>query len=131
MALFQKLSEGLARRTSRRGLVSRGAQGLFGALAGAAAGTIAHEASAGFLNTSCQFPGPPCDCDKCWSNGVCAKPCVILTQFYATGCWVSATGATCCDCHCVIPSTQGWCGCGTDYHNSLVNCPHGTADDLP
>ena len=129
MPILRTVSEGLARRTSRRGLFGRGAGTLFGVLAGAAAGGAVREVAAG-VNTSCQFPGPPCPCDRCFSNGVCAKPCTILTAFYASGCWVSFQGATCCDCDCLGRDGTGWCGCGTDYHNSLVNCPNGTAEDL-
>jgi hypothetical protein len=131
MPLLRTVSEALARKTSRRGLVSRSAGTLFGALAGVAAGAIARDASAG-IGTSCQFPGDPCPCDKCRSNGVCAKPCAILTQFYASGCWVAfENGATCCDCDCLGRDEIGWCGCGTDYHNNLIYCPNGTADDIP
>jgi hypothetical protein len=130
MPFLRTVSETLARKTSRRGLVSRTTGTIFGALAGIAAGSVALEGTAGVL-TSCQFPGPPCPCDKCRSNGVCAKPCAILTQFYNSGCWVSFQGATCCDCDCLDHGGFGWCGCGTDYHNSLLNCPNGTADDLP
>jgi hypothetical protein len=120
--LLQRVSEGLARRTSRRGLIDT----TFGVLAGAAAGAAIGPggADAGF-GTVCFFPGPPCACDRCMSTGVCAKPCVILTTFYASGCWVTGS-VTCCDCDC---SDAGGdvCGCGSDYHNSPINCPGGTA----
>ncbi len=129
MPFFRRVSEGLARRTSRRGFFGRGADVAFGALIGAAAGTLARPGSAGAgPSTSCSFPGPPCRCERCvragsGSNGVCAKPCVILTAFYASGCWVSGTGATCCDCDCQGLDGVGWCGCGSDYHSNPVNCP--------
>ncbi len=110
MALLQRVSEALARTTTRRGLFGRGTDLAFGALAGAGIGTI------------CAFPGPPCACDECSRNdgtatGVCGKPCLILTLFYASGCWVTA-GVTCCDCTCT-----GACGCGSDYHNDPAFCP--------
>jgi len=128
MELIRRLSEGLARRTSRRGLFGRGAEVAFGALAGAAAGTLAQagSASAGFGATVCGFPGPPCACEACRSNGVCAKPCVILTAFYTSGCWVTSS-ITCCDCDCQGLGGIGWCGCGSDYHNNLDFCPDGAA----
>jgi hypothetical protein len=124
MDILRRTSEGLARKTSRRSLFGRGTGVAFGALIGAAAGTLgqAGGASAGG-GTSCSFPGPPCACDKCQHNGVCAKPCIILTAFYAAGCWVSNTGATCCDCDCHGIGGTGWCGCGTDYQNDPANCP--------
>jgi hypothetical protein len=121
--LIRNVSEGVARKTSRRGFFGRSTDLLFGTLAGAAAGTIARgggNAIAG-TDTVCQFPGPPCNCDKCQSNGVCAKPCVILTTYYATGCWVSA-GITCCDCDC-SHAGETVCGCGSDYHNNPAHCP--------
>ncbi len=127
MPLLRHATEGLARRTTRRGLFGRAAGTLFGTLAGIAAGTAVREASAGVIDTSCQFPGPPCQCEKCRVNGTCAKPCVILTQFYASGCWVSFEGATCCDCDCQGVNGYHWCGCGTDYHDNVRNCPQGTA----
>jgi hypothetical protein len=123
MPLFKRLSEGLARKTSRRGLFGRGADVAFGALAGAAAGTLmqAGGAVAG-QGTVCIFPGPPCHCDQCQENGVCAKPCIILTAYYPSGCWTSGT-VTCCDCDCPGGQGSGWCGCGSDYHNNPQYCP--------
>jgi hypothetical protein len=125
--LLQRLSEGLARRTSRRGLMET----TFGVLAGAAAGAAigSDGADAGiFGGTVCAFPGPPCPCDRCMSTGVCAKPCVMVTVWYASGCWSDINPqvgpVTCCDCQCEAPS---YCGCGSDYHNAPVNCPGGTA----
>ncbi len=126
MSLLTRLSEGLARNTSRRGLFGRGAELAFGTLAGAASGTIWRQGPAEAVHdccAGCAFPGPPCECDKCQPNGVCAKPCVILTTFYASGCWVSSRGGTCCDCDCQEINGFGWCGCGTDYHNDPHNCP--------
>ena len=117
MELFQRLSEGLARKTSRRSLFGRGAEVATGALLGAAAGTLTRPGSAAAAHTVCQFPGPPCPCDGCNETGVCAKPCFINTTWYAAGCWVNG-GVNCCDCIC-----GGSCGCGTDYHNDPANCP--------
>ena len=119
-------AERLARKTTRRGLFGRGADIAFGALIGAAAGTLtrAGAATAGG-GTVCVFPGPPCPCDGCHSNGVCAKPCVILTAYYTSGCWVTGS-VTCCDCDCP-DVTSGWCGCGSDYHNNPTYCPDGNA----
>jgi hypothetical protein len=122
------VSEALARRTPRRGLFGRGAEVAFGALAGAAAGTISMRTGTAGIGTTCAFPGPPCRCEWCQANGVCAKPCVILTTFYATGCWVEDENlATCCDCDCPAQSGNGWCGCGSDYHNDVTYCPDGNA----
>jgi hypothetical protein len=128
MPIVQKVSEGFARKTSRRGLVGRGAGLLFSALAGAAAGTLTRGSGAiAGPGTACSFPGPPCHCDKCQPNGVCAKPCVILTTYYASGCWVTTPpgqpAVTCCDCDCPDIAFSGNCGCGSDYHNNPVNCP--------
>jgi hypothetical protein len=123
--LLQRLSEGLARRTSRRGLIDT----TFGVLAGAAAGAAVGSGGvdAGFGGTVCAFPGVPCPCNRCMSTGVCAKPCVIVTLWYASGCW--ATGpTTCCDCLCAGETATTYCGCGSDYHNTPSNCPGGTAD---
>lgn len=121
MAFIRRMSEGLARRTTRRGLFGRGADVAFGLLAGAAAGSLTRPGAVIAGGTVCAFPGPPCACDHCQTNGVCAKPCVINTTWYASGCWVTA-GITCCDCTC--PREGGGtvtCGCGSDYHNA--NCP--------
>jgi hypothetical protein len=124
MPLFRRASERLARKTTRRGLFGRSADVAFGMLAGAAAGVLAREGATAGAGTACFFPGPPCHCDQCQSNGVCAKPCVILTTFYTSGCWVAtANGATCCDCVCPDISESGWCGCGSDYHNDPAYCP--------
>jgi hypothetical protein len=120
------LAERIARRTSRRGLFGRGAGVLFGAIAGTAAGVaIGGGGVSALQGTVCSFPAnQPCSCDKCQSNGVCAKPCVILTTFYASGCWVDG-GFTCCDCSCPDQPgpPAGWCGCGSDYHNNPSFCP--------
>ena len=125
MSLVKNVSEQVARKTSRRGLFGRGAEMLFGALAGAAAGTAiggGGSAIAG-ANTVCAFPGPPCNCEDCQSNGVCAKPCVILTTYYASGCWTTGP-VTCCDCTCPgTPTFNHNCGCGSDYHNNPSFCP--------
>jgi hypothetical protein len=131
VALWRRVSEGVARKTTRRGFFGRGADVAFGALAGVAAGTITRGrpvSATHVLDTVCAFPGPPCACDKCLENGVCAKPCVILTTFYASGCWVAGAGVTCCDCDCQgLPDVHGnpatACGCGSDYHNDPHNCP--------
>lgn len=120
MPLFQRVSEGLARKSTRRGLFGRGADVAFGALAGAAAGTLTRGRGAiAGAGTVCVFPGPPCSCDNCQESGVCAKPCVILTAYYTSGCWTSGSNILCCDCEC--PDT-GWCGCGSDYHNDPTYC---------
>ncbi|MDZ4278476.1 MAG: hypothetical protein U1B78_04995 [Dehalococcoidia bacterium] len=124
-------AEGIARKTSRRGFFGRGADLLFGALTGVAAGEGFRRRPAGAGGTTeCVFPGPPCACENCLrpdgvtSNGVCAKPCVILTQYYASGCWVSFPGGfTCCDCTCPDIPFSGWCGCGSDHHNNPSLCP--------
>ena len=122
MAFWRSVSEGLARKTTRRGLFGRGADVAFGALAGAAAGTLtrAGGASAGF-NTVCAFPGPPCSCENCQTSGVCAKPRVMNTNWYPAGCWTTQT-VTCCDCTCPDIGGLGWCGCGSDYHNNPAYC---------
>jgi hypothetical protein len=131
MSALRTLTERLARRTTRRGLFGRGSEIAFGALAGAAAGTLTRpdSASAG-IGTLCFFPGSgPCPCEGCQANGVCAKPCVILTQWYVTGCWVTG-GVTCCDCDCNgLVGGVDWCGCGTDYHNDVAYCPKGNASN--
>ncbi len=124
MAFLQRVTEALARRTTRRGLFGRGADLAFGALVGVAAGSLVRPDSviAGRF-TVCAFPGPPCACEYCRVDGVCAKPCVINTNWYASGCWVTS-GVTCCDCRCP-PDSAGRtvCGCGTDYHNNPEFCP--------
>jgi hypothetical protein len=125
MEILRRATEGLARKTSRRGFFGQGADVAFGLLAGAAAGTLAggREAIAG-AGTVCAFPGPPCPCDGCLSNGTCAKPCIIMTVYYASGCWVAGGGSvTCCDCDCNGFGGRQVCGCGSDYHNNPANCP--------
>jgi hypothetical protein len=120
---LRSVAEGLARRTTRRGLFGRGAEVAFGALAGAAAGTLTHGSGAiAGSGTVCYFPGPPCACDQCQTSGVCGKPCVILTEYYTAGCWTTAE-ITCCDCDCPSGQGRGWCGCGSDYHNDPQFCP--------
>ncbi len=119
--IFRSLTERLARKTSRRGLFGRGAELATGTMLGVAAGTLTRPgaASAG-VGTVCAFPGPFCGCDGCNSNGLCAKPCVINTTWYASGCWV--TGAvTCCDCDCNGFQGHNTCGCGSDIYSDL--CP--------
>lgn len=127
MDLVKNVSEGLARKTSRRGFIGRSADVMFGALIGTAAGTAMRpdRASAG-LSTVCVFPGPPCSCETCLANGTCAKPCIISTIVYASGCWVTSD-VTCCDCACQDLPGRGFCGCGSDWHNDVENCPDGNA----
>jgi hypothetical protein len=117
MPALQCVSEGLARRTTRRGLFGRGAQTATDLLLGTAAGDATQVRSAAASpSTVCVFPGLPCACDRCSSGGVCAKPCMFWVG-YASGCWVTDT-VTCCDCVC----PEGICGCGSDYHNNPANC---------
>lgn len=121
----RNVAEGVARTTTRRGFFGRGADLLFGALLGAAAGTAARSrgvSATHVVNTVCIFPGPPCPCDGCRTNGVCEKPCIIMTVYYASGCWVTG-GVTCCDCDCNGFGGRDVCGCGSDYHNDPHNCP--------
>ncbi|MEX2158492.1 MAG: hypothetical protein WEB04_03740 [Dehalococcoidia bacterium] len=128
---LRRIAEGLARRTTRRGLFGRGADVAFGALLGAAAGAVTGVGGviADTRNTYCAFPGPACPCDGCLSNGMCAKPCIIMTVYYAGGCWVTFNSklghnVTCCDCDCngQLGPTQV-CGCGSDWHNNPALCP--------
>jgi hypothetical protein len=127
MPLLRHVSEGLARKTTRRGLLGRGAVVAFSALAGVATGAAADSALAGGGGTVCAFPfGRACPCDGCQASGVCAKPCLINTTWYATGCWVSGN-VTCCDCSCVAIGGTSACGCGSDYHNDIGYCPDGNA----
>jgi hypothetical protein len=133
MRLFQRVSEGLARKTSRRGFFGRSAGIAMGALMGTAAGSIARPEPIGathVYNTFCAFPGNGCPCDGCSAGGVCKKPCIIMTVYWASGCWVTA-GETCCDCDCNgnlnFPASIGGgpahvCGCGSDYHTDPHNC---------
>ena len=123
MDLLRNLSEGLARKTTRRGLFGRSAGLATGALMGVAAGTLTrqHPVIAGG-GTVCSFPGPPCPCDECTETRPCAKPCVFNTTWYPSGCWVTR-GVTCCDCTCQDVGGLGWCGCGSDYHNNPAYCP--------
>jgi len=106
---MRSLAEAMARATPRRRLLGRAAGGLFALLAGGAAG-VQGQAQAGSF-TVCNPPGPVCDCGYC-GLGVCRKPCVINTTWYASGCWVASGGVTCCDCTC--PAPQGICGCASD-----------------
>ena len=89
---LRPMAEGLARRTTRRGLFGRVSDVVFGALVGAAAGTVtrANPVTAGGRATVCVPPGPFCLCEHCNDTGVCAKPCVINTTWWASGCWVTA-----------------------------------------
>ncbi len=121
MDLVRRVTEGLARKTSRRGLFGRGAELATGAMLGVAAGSLTRPgaASAG-VGTVCQFPGPFCGCDGCISNGLCGKPCNIMTQYYASGCWVTS-GVTCCDCDCNGFQGREICGCGSDIYGD--QCP--------
>jgi hypothetical protein len=133
MELFRRVTEGLARKTTRRGFFGHGAEVALGALAGAAAGTLARGGGAiAGGGTACAFPGPPCPCEGCQAGGVCAKPCIVMTFWYSAGCWVTSTPGgpvTCCDCDCIgrIPNAPAIevCGCGTDWHNDPTNCPNG------
>jgi hypothetical protein len=135
MGLLRNATEGLARKTTRRGFFGKSANMAFGALAGAAVGAgLRHAAANHAGNTVCIFPGPPCPCGGCLSNGTCAKPCIIMTQYYASGCWVTGS-ITCCDCDCNghlnLEPAHGHspgqpaqtCGCGSDFHNNPSFCP--------
>jgi hypothetical protein len=109
MEPFRRITESLARTTTRRGLFGRGAGIATGALLGAAAAPRRAVAQHTIAHTACFFPpGPtavPCPCDACFDTGVCAKPCVFWTAGYASGCWVTFNNqinrlVTCCDCQC-------------------------------
>ncbi len=142
-APVRPVAEGLARRTTRRGLFGRGADLIFGSLIGVAAGTVTRPGSASAsdgncdpLNprnrdnpcTICAPPGPMCYCEHCTEAGVCAKPCVINTTWYNSGCWVN-DGVTCCDCTCAAPPEgRGICGCTSDFHGDPANCPKWSAE---
>jgi hypothetical protein len=123
MSSLRNLTELLARKTGRRGLLSRSAQAATAALIGAAAGAglRVNPIAAGGA-TACDFPGPPCPCGRCSeTTGACQKPCVFVTIWYASGCWVATgTSISCCDCQCP-PAGSSFCGCGTDYHTTF--CP--------
>ena len=131
------VAEGLARKTTRRGIFGRGADVVFGLLIGLAAGGLTRrgeaQAADGSCNplsplstprcTICIPPGPMCYCEYCTEAGVCAKPCVINTTWYASGCWVTS-GITCCDCTCPPgPHNFSVCGCASDFHNRPEDCP--------
>jgi hypothetical protein len=126
MPLVRRVSEQLARTSTRRGFLNRGSNIAFGALAGAATGMLAHArgATAGSPLTVCVMPGPPCPCERCLTTGLCAKPCAIVTIWYAAGCWYDS-GVTCCDCNCngSDPTHSELCGCASDYHNDPRFCP--------
>ncbi len=125
MNALRNLSESLARTTSRRGFFGRGAEVATGLLIGAAAGTLARPHLASAHQPYCGFPGPACPCEGCHSNGVCAKPCIIMTVYYASGCWISAVDGvtTCCDCDCNNKFGDGIdvCGCSSNYHNPSLD----------
>jgi hypothetical protein len=129
MPFLSRATEALARKTSRRGFVRRSADVAFGALIGAASGTLGKAGGAIAAGpTVCAFPGQPCPCEGCLHTGVCGKPCRIMTQFYAAGCWVSyddqaQRDVTCCDCDCNGFQNVEICGCASDYHNDHRNCP--------
>ena len=106
---LRPLAEGLARVTSRRRWLERTAGALFALLAGGASAGLGRRALAGH-GTVCNPPGPLCDCQYC-RVGLCQKPCLFNTTWYASGCWVTA-GVTCCDCTCSAP--QGICSCASD-----------------
>ena len=108
---MRSLAEAMARATPRRRLLGRAAGALFALLAGGAAGNVGRRVALAGQGTVCSPPGPVCDCGYC-NLGVCQKPCVINTTWYASGCWVASGGVTCCDCTC--PAPQGICGCASD-----------------
>jgi hypothetical protein len=115
------LTELLARKTGRRGLLGRSAELATGALIGAAAGELTRGAALAGGPTVCSMPGTACPCYACnTSTGACRKPCVFSLIGYASGCWVTV-GVTCCDCACPGLPFFGICGCATDYH--AENCP--------
>ena len=125
MAIVRRISERLARASTRRSFLGRGVSVAFGALIGAAAGSAAagrRARAGGQFSTECQFPGPACPCDGCNPSGTCAKPCLIMTLYYASGCWY-INGVTCCDCDCNGFQGHEVCGCGSDIHNDPAYCP--------
>jgi hypothetical protein len=136
METFRKLTETLARTTTRRNIFGKGAGVAAGALLGVAAGSSLRPApiAEATASTVCIFPGPACPCGGCQTNGLCQKPCIIMTLYYNSGCWVTS-GQTCCDCDCNgqagSPPKGGppaqVCGCGTDYHAPGGQiCPKGS-----
>ena len=123
MEPLQRLSEGLARKTSRRGLFGRSAELATSVLLGAAAGTLMRPGFAFAGGTACG--NLTCPCDGCQSTGVCAKPCIFDTRYWASGCWVvnSQPPVTCCNCECQGLQGIGFCDCASDYHGEPANCP--------
>ncbi len=118
----RELIENLARRTPRRSFIGRTAGAAFGVLAAAAAGVMGKGAGdvEAVVRVSCFPPfSNTCRCEYC-NGGACKKPCSYNTTWYASGCWVSTTGALCCDCTCPGPQTSnrkegtGVCGCASD-----------------
>jgi len=119
--IVRRISERMARASTRRSFLGRGASVAFGALIGAAAARRPARAG-GLFSTECDFPGPACPCDGCNVSGTCAKPCIIMNLYYASGCWY-INGVTCCDCDCNGFQGHEVCGCGSDIHNNPAYCP--------
>jgi hypothetical protein len=121
---FRRLTESLARKTTRRNLLGHGAGVATGALMGVAAGSYGQDvAMASHHGSQCTMPGPPCPCEGCQQSGVCGKPCTFAMWYYASGCYVW-NGITCCDCACPgVPNQYNLCGCSSDWHNNPANCP--------
>jgi hypothetical protein len=125
-------AEDIARRLTRRRVVSRGVKGAAALVAGLSVGGFAGVRSAFASNClcSCDFPGcGECSCKgkSCPANG-CPSGCVscISTDcpgsgcIYSDGTWVCCTGCgrcglgyySCWDCRCLTCNDA--CGCKTD-----------------
>jgi hypothetical protein len=135
------LSEALARGMNRRSFVQRAsgavASGIAALMLGPALANRTDTASAGPLVPAapqCAPPGPYCNTDGvnlptgcrgggCFEHksGGTVYQCVVVYNWYTTGCWTSAQGGgywTCCDCNC---GGGGFCGCASYNPGSQVN----------
>jgi len=139
------LSENLARAVNRRTFLKRASQSAFIGLISLAVGQgLPGRASARGgpnppqpPNITCSPPGPYCNtgggnlsgchgahCFQHLYNGS-IKQCKVYYQYYATGCWTSGDGWTCCDCECGTP-VVAHCGCA-QYTGSPAPLPDGPA----
>jgi len=138
------VSEALARAMNRRVFLRQAGTGVVSGVTALALGSLlsnsrAHAAVSGTKvvpDISCSPPGPYCnigtgDLSGC-HGGHCFQhlyngsviACQVYYQYYAQGCWSTASGGgywTCCDCACGQP-TVAHCGCA-QFSQSPASLP--------
>ena len=126
------VSENLARAMNRRSFLKRAGETAFTGVAALMAGHLATSATSAAGKPAprpqmiqCAPPGPYCNVNgtatdgchggSCYQHmvGGQVQQCRVYYQYYAAGCWTTASAGgywTCCDCECGTPRVAT-CGC--------------------